>query len=122
MKKNKHLLKLAETTDKEVGWGVDYTYTQLLNLKNALLKGNYYTCVVKASASGMSRIIKIGYIKNNTFHEVRHNGILDLAGCDKNGRIGGCGMDMLFAAQYNLFTALCPKHRYQDSMRSYKMI
>ena len=41
MKKNKHLLKLAETTDKEVGWGVDYTYTQLLNLKNALLNQSF---------------------------------------------------------------------------------
>jgi len=48
--------------------------------------------------------------------------IYKLAGCDKNRRISGCGMDMLFAAQYNLFRALCPGKRYQDSMARYNSL
>lgn len=90
----------------------------LKEVKEAILKGRLYLGVESVSASGMSRVIKIKYIKNNKLHGV-NDLIYKIAGCDKNRRIGGCGMDMLFAAQYNLFTTLCPRLRYQDKMPRY---
>jgi len=93
----------------------------LNHLKTALLNGDYYTRVDKVSASGMSRTISIGFIRKNKLRKV-DDFIMKLAGCDKNGRIGGCGMDMLFAAQYNLFLKLCPNHRYQSAMKSYNYL
>ena len=91
---------------------------ELKEVKQALLKGRLYLGVESVSASGMSRIIKIKYIKDNQLHGVSDL-IYKLAGCDKNRRIKGCGMDMLFSAQYNLFVTLCPKMRYQDKMSRY---
>jgi hypothetical protein len=113
MKTNNHLMKLAEKIEKKANYpSVEYVYGILVDLKNALLHGKYYTGVMSVSRSGMSRKIKIAYIKNNTLHTICHSGILNLAGCNKDGRIDGCGMDMLFAAQYNLFCTLCPKFPY----------
>lgn len=93
----------------------------LNHLKTALLNGSYYTRVDRVSASGMSRVISIAFIRKNKLQKV-DDFVMHLAGCDKNGRIGGCGMDMLFAAQYNLFLKLCPNHRYQKSMASYNYL
>lgn len=90
----------------------------LKEVKEALLKGRLYLGVESVSKSGMSRTIKIKYIKDNKLHGVGDL-IYKIAGCDKNRRIKGCGMDMLFAAQYNLFVTLCPRLRYQDKMPRY---
>ena len=125
MKKTKHITELAtklheqDCKDTNYPTGIETYEFTLNNLKSALLDGRYYTRVESVASSGMSRTIKIGYIKNNRFYNVCDDQILRLAGCDKNGRISGCGMDMLFAAQYNLFQALCPRHRYQDAMKQY---
>lgn len=94
---------------------------ELQNVKNAILKGRLYLGVDSVSSSGMSRTIVIKYIKNNHLHAVSDL-IYQLAGCDKNRRIRGCGMDMLFAAQYNLFVTLCPRLRYQDRMPRYNQL
>lgn len=94
---------------------------ELIAVKQALLNGNYYTFVESVAKSGMSRVIKIGYIADNKWQGVSDE-IYKLAGCDKNRRISGCGMDMLFAAQYNLFRALCPEYTYQKDMPRYNSI
>lgn len=129
----KHLVKLAEkfvAADlKRYDWMkeektqsyIDGYVKELKAVRKALLTGKYYTCVESVSSSGMSRVIKIRYIDNNTLHGVSDE-IYQLAGCDKSHRISGCGMDMLFAAQYNLFVTLCPNLRYQDKMQRYNTI
>lgn len=129
----KHLIKLAEQfTDadyKQYSWMkqesrqayIDSYVKELKAIRKALLSGRYYTCVESVSSSGMSRVIKIAYIQDNKLHGVDDN-VYKLAGCDKNHRISGCGMDMLFSAQYNLFRALCPNLRYQDKMQRYNSL
>jgi len=130
MKTTKHIIKLAtvqakkdikESTyysDSDLDWLTENNAKHFTEVKEALLNGRYYTGVEKVSSSGMSRTIKIKYIKNNKLHGVSMD-IYSMAGCDKNQRISGCGMDMLFAAQYNLFLTLCPNLRYQDKMQQY---
>ena len=93
----------------------------LIDVRQALLKGRFYMGVESVSASGMSRVIKIAYIKNNELCGVSDD-VYKLAGCDKNQRIRGCGMDMLFSAQYNLFQTLCADKRYQSDMPQYKSL
>jgi hypothetical protein len=126
----KHLNALAEQMTnndfKQYSWMkeenrqayFDNNLKELKAVRKALLSGRYYTDVESVSSSGMSRIIKIAYIADNKLHGVGDD-IYKLAGCDKNHRISGCGMDMLFHAQYNLFQALCPDKRYQDAMQRY---
>ena len=129
----KHLNALAEQMTnndfKQYSWMeeenrqayFDNNLKELKAIRKALLSGRYYTCVEKVSSSGMSRTIKIAYIADNKLHGVGDD-IYKLAGCDKNHRISGCGMDMLFAAQYKLFKALCPDRRYQSDMKQYNSL
>lgn len=105
------------TEDNFDSW-VEDNLKELLAVREALLQGRYYTRVDSVSKSGMSRTIVIKYIKDNKLHGVS-DFIYKLAGCDKNHRIGGCGMDMLFQAKYNLFVTLCPNHKYKKPMPSY---
>lgn len=135
MKITKHILKLAEATAREeikgyhryteendLEWLKNSYAAQLNNIKEALLKGRFYAGVIKRSASGMSRTIKLAYIKNNRLYTIHNPNFLKLAGCDKNGRIGGCGMDMLFHAQYTLFHNLHSNYKqahYQKRMPQY---
>jgi len=121
MVKNKYLLKLAINISEDVT-KISYIYQELLNIKNSLLKGTYYTGVKTVSRSGMSRTIFMGYIKNNKFYKIYNPEIKKLAGVNKYDRIQGVGMDMLFAAQYNLFIKLCPNHKYQTSMKQYNIL
>lgn len=100
---------------------VDNYVSELKAVRKALLNGRYYTGVEKVSSSGMSRVINIRYVDNNKLYGVSDE-IYQLAGCDKNHRISGCGMDMLFAAQYNLFRALCPNMAYQTKMKRYNSL
>ena len=130
MKTTKAILKLATTiakediknstyyTESDFQFLLDSNIKELNELKEAILKGRYYTSVESVTSSGMSRVIKIKYIKNNKLHGVTES-IYKLAGCDKNNRIQGCGMDMLFHAQYNLFMSLCPNRKYQKDMKQY---
>lgn len=130
MKTTKHIIKLATEiakndikqssyyTEKDLKWLIETNVKDLTEVKEALLKGRYYTCVTSVSSSGMSRTIKIKYIKNNKLHRVS-NDIYKIAGCDKNQRIQGCGMDMLFHAQYNIFRTLCPNMDYSKKMKQY---
>ena len=105
---------IAENMDS---W-IESNIRELLNVKEAILKGRIYLGVESVSRSGMSRTIKIRYIKDNKLHNVTDM-IYSLAGCNSKRRIDGCGMDMLFQAQYNLFQALCPNHDYRDDMPRY---
>ena len=126
----KHIEKLANKLAKEAPssyysnyWTMEKEIASLINtleaIKKALLNGRFYAGVQSVSSSGMSRIIKLKYIENNRLYHIDNELILKLAGCDKNGRIHGCGMDMLFAAQYNLWTALFTKKPYQQ-MKQYR--
>lgn len=124
MKTTKRIKALAAEISKNNRYdSIEYIERELTDLKNALLKGRYYTGVDSVARSGMSRVISIGWIKDNHFKRAPHF-VYKLAGCDSNGRIGGCGMDMLFAAQYNLFTQLCDSKRlpYQKHMERYNDI
>lgn len=102
-----------------------YYGAELTRIKNALLKGRFYAGVKSVSSSGMSRIITLAYIYKNKLHTIRDKNILALAGVSANGRIGGCGMDMLFHAQYTLFNNLHRSYKeakYQTRMKEYNRI
>ena len=134
MKTTKHIKNLALAMAKEevnqssfwkekdlpqlTKWKIE----DLTRIKNALIKGNYYTRVTSVSKSGMSRTIELAYIYKNKLRKIRDEQILSLAGVSKNGRISGCGMDMLFHAQYTLFNNLHKSYKqahYQKRMAQY---
>lgn len=104
---------------------VNHFYNELTKIKNALLKGKFYISVVKVASSGMSRTLKLGYIYKNNFIHIRNEHLLALAGLDKNGRVYGCGMDMLFHTQYVLFNKLHRTYKeanYSKRMKTYNEI
>ena len=104
---------------------IKHFYNELTKIKNALLKGKFYISVVKVASSGMSRTLKLGYIYKNNFVHIRNEHLLALAGLDKKGRVHGCGMDMLFHAQYTLFHNLHSNYKrakYQTRMKTYNQI
>ncbi len=121
MKTTKHIEALAEKLSSKYSSSEDIA-EQLNNIKKALLTGKFYASVETVAESGMSRTINLGYVAGGRYISINNTAILDVAGVSSSGRIRGCGMDMLFAAQYNLFQALCPRHRYQDSMPSYRSL
>ena len=98
-------------------------HEQQPSIDHGLMQGLKSFCIRGAgSKSGMSRTIKLAYIYNNKLKTINDPLLLELAGVDKNGRIGGCGMDMLFHAQYNLFINLHRTHKeahYQKRMARY---
>ena len=109
-------------TDKDLNRLTEWTAKDLTQIKNALLNGRFYCGVDSVSKSGMSRKIRLAYIYRNKLRRITNPFILNLAGCDKNGRISGCGMDMLFHAQYTLFQNLHRSYKeahYQKRMPSY---
>ena len=123
MEKNKHIYNLAKSMS-DIDY-IGYYYSELLRIKNALLKGNFYAGVQSVSKSGMSRVIKLGYTYKNKFRSINDPQILALACCDKNGRIGCCGMDMIFHAQYTLFNNLHSSYKranYQTRMKRYNSL
>ena len=109
--------------DEDINKLVEWTATDLTQIKNALLNGRFYCGVDSVSKSGMSRKIKLAYIFKNKLRRITNPFILNLAGCTKDGRITGCGMDMLFHAQYTLFQNLHRTYKeahYQKRMAQYK--
>jgi len=122
MKANKHIETLAANICKADCYADHgYTVQKLIDFRGALLKGRFYIGVESVVRSGMSRKLKIAIIKTNTLIHAPDY-IYKMAGCNKNGVISGCGMDMCFAAQYNLFHALCPGLRYKDKMPRYNYL
>jgi hypothetical protein len=137
MKTTKHIKKLAFAmakedvkksnywTDKDIDKLTEWNVETLTKIKNALLNGRFYAGVKSVSNSGMSRIITLAYIHKNKLYKITDEKILSLAGCNKDGRISGCGMDMLFQAQYTLFNNLHKTYKqahYQKRMRQYNNI
>ena len=121
MKTTKKIKALAEKIAKDDEYtSIEYAEQTLNDLKRALLTGRYYTRVNTVSKSGMSRTISISWIENNKLVRAPRF-VMKLAGCDCNDRISGCGMDMLFAAQYNLYCSLTDRKRqpYQSHMKQY---
>ena len=134
MKTTKHIKKIAFAmakkdikksnfwTDKDIDRLTEWNAETLTKIKNALLNGRFYAGVKNVSSSGMSRIITLAYIYKNKLHTIRDEQILSLAGCKKDGKISGCGMDMLFHAQYTLFHNLHKTYKqahYQKRMKRY---
>ena len=102
-----------------------YYGAELTRIKNALLNGRFYAGFKSVSKSGMSRTITLAYVYKNKLHTIKNKHILSLAGVSENGRIGGCGMDMLFHAQYTLFNNLHRSRKeahYQKRMANYNNI
>ena len=134
MKTTKHIKKIAFAmakkdikksnfwTDKDIDRLTEWNAETLTKIKNALLNGNFYAGVKNVSSSGMSRKIKLAYIYKNKLYKITDEQILSLAGCSKDGKISGCGMDMFFHAQYTLFQNLHKTYKqahYQKRMARY---
>ena len=137
MKTTKHIINLANGlvseelkksnywTEKDRPQLTKWKSEELTRIKNALLKGTFYAGVESVSKSGMSRTIKLAYIYKNKLHKIGDKEILSLAGVSASGRIGGCGMDMLFHAQYTLFQNLHKSYKqahYQKRMPQYNSL
>jgi len=123
MKTTKHIYKIALKICSENYRDFNYTLNELTRIKNALLNGKFYAGVVSVSRSGMSRKIKLAYVYKNELRKIRDPQILKLAGVNSKGSISGCGMDMLFHAQYTLFHNLHTSYKkahYQRRMPQYK--
>ncbi len=119
---NQDIKKSNFWTDKDKNQLTNWNAETLTKIKNALLKGRFYASVQSVSRSGMSRKIKLGYIYKNKLHIIRDKQILSMAGCNSKGSISGCGMDMLFQAQYILFQNLHGNYKranYQKRMKQY---
>lgn len=91
---------------------------ELTDILEAMKDGRFYCRIVCAAKSGMSRVISMAIVKDNEIIGLPDY-VYKLAGCDKNRRIKGCGMDMLFAAQYDLWYTLTDEP-YQNKMARYK--
>ena len=97
---------------------------ELTRIKNALLNGKFYCKVNSVSRSGMSRDVTLAYIYKGRLRTINEKEILELATI-RNNKIGGCGMDMLFHAQYSLFNSLFRTYKeahYQKRMKAYNTI
>ena len=122
MNSTKHIYKIAQKISSGNYRDFDYTLKELNRIKNALLKGRFYAGVVSVSRSGMSRKIKLAYVYKNELRTIRDPKILELAGVNSKGNISGCGMDMLFHAQYTLFHNLHTNYKkanYQNRLKPY---
>lgn len=137
MKTTQHIKKLAYALanediknsnfwkEKDRPQLAEWRIEELTRIKNALLKGKFYASVESVSKSGMSRTIKLAYIYKNKLHKISDKEILSLAGVSSAGRISGCGMDMLFHAQYTLFHNLHKSYKqahYQKRMPQYNTL
>ena len=128
MNTTKHIKELAQELTKNedlyyIEHSKEYILKELTKIKNALLKGRFYAGVVSVSKSGMSRKIKLAYIYKNELITIRDPKLLKLAGVNSKGSISGCGMDMLFHAQYTLFHNLHTNYKkanYQNRLKPYK--
>lgn len=128
MNTTKHIKELSRelTKNEELQYiehSKEYILKELTKIKNALLKGRFYAGVVSVSRSGMSRKIKLAYIYKNELITIRDPKLLKLAGVSPKGSISGCGMDMLFHAQYTLFQNLHTNYKkanYQNRLKPYK--
>ena len=120
---NKHIYALAKNLQSRPDvHSVVGMYSLLMEVRTAILKGRFYIGVRSVSKSGMSRTLALAYVDKSGVIQECHPAVYILAGCDKNNRIRGGNMNMLFAAQYNLFQELCPKMKYQDKMPHYKLL
>ena len=108
------------------GWEYEEAIRLLPSLQRALKNNKIYAKVDTVARSGMSRTITLGYIHKGGFINLNRtlfakiysdSGKMDLGRNGGGVRISGCGMDMLFEANYRLFRALCPKIAYQPYCR-----
>jgi hypothetical protein len=89
-------------------------------VKKALKANKIYATVHTVSKSGMSRTISLYMVNKGeivcldwAFGKIFGDSITK----DHEVRINGCGMDMLFEANYRLFLACCPGAEYQAYCR-----
>ena len=82
-----------------------------------------YEADILVTEAHVEMLCKCGHIKQNELRKIRDPQILKLAGVNSKGSISGCGMDMLFHAQYTLFHNLHTSYKkanYQRRMPQYK--
>ena len=72
----------------------------------ALKKGTLIIHLVSVSRTRESRKLKFYMMKNDRLINLNREDIFIMAGCNKTGRIKGCGMDMLLHAQDRLWVSL----------------
>lgn len=89
--------------------------------RKSLLKGQVYFRVDSVASSGMSRTLSIYTVDKGSIVVVNDDFLYKLAGCDKNGRIGGCGMDMTFASWHHMVSNLLPNHDYRKLPRHHTL-
>ena len=93
-------------------------------IQRALKANKIYARVETVARSGMSRTIRLSIVHkgeivnlNNTVFAFIYSDSVKRGWGARVVRIGGCGMDMLFEANYRLFKALLPKTAYQPYCR-----
>ena len=118
----KHIKEIAKTLSESRSdiYSAEALQNHLTEVRHALLKGRFYIGVRSVAKSGASRVLSMAFVDKYEVIQEVWPAVYRLAGCDKNKRIKGGGMDMCFAAQYDLFHILCPKMRYQDKMPRYR--
>ena len=89
-------------------------------VKRALKSNKIWATVHTVSKSGMSRTISLYMVHKGeivcldwSFGKIYGDSITK----DREVRISGCGMDMLFEANYRLFNACCPGAKYRAYCR-----
>ena len=120
----KHIHELAKSLheSRDDVYSAESLKDHLLDVRQAILKGRFYIGIRSVAKSGASRVLAMVFVdKDGEIQEV-WPAVYSLAGCDKNRRIRGGGMDMCFGAQYDLFRELCPNMRYQEKMPRYKRL
>ena len=107
-------ITLTKETEKRLSKEEYYTKEMLLNdiqdYIKALKEGRLQYLVMNVSASGMSRSILIQSCEqnktNNNFYFRQYSRMFEMLGYKLNKdyyiRVLGCGMNMLFATNYNL--------------------
>ena len=87
----------------------DHFYSQAIDYISALRQGRLQYIVTTVAKSGMSRMIKITSCdkgKGNNYYYRNYNSFLRELGYKPNNcceiRVSGCGMNMLFATNYNI--------------------
>ena len=104
--------ELSKRINKESCYSVDQFIKDVNSYINAVKDGRILYTVERVSQSGMSRLINVTSCeqsRNNYYRKYyyrNYNQMVLVLGysVNKNGlvRVSGCGMDMLFATNYNL--------------------
>ena len=112
-----HLMSYYNMTEYQAGEAIRV----LPSVKRALKNNAIWATVNHVSKSGMYRKISLYIIRKNRIYCLNYafGKIFGDKYFNKTREVGisGCGMDMLFEANYRLFKAVFPKTPYQKYCR-----